>query len=168
MNSKQLTLTVAALVGGVCANAGILVTESLTPTTLALTLNWAPELPNPESTSGGNAFWSWDVTFDKDITSPGTVTAKFNGTHLIPAGQTFSTTLSVPTVGFGFDGDGALLDDGTSYDNWTASMFRNAAFLPLALSVGAVHTPIPEASDFALLGGLGLLGFGAYRRFRRA
>jgi hypothetical protein len=168
MNSKQLTLTVAALVGGVCANAGILITESLTPTTMALTLNWTPESPNPEATAGGDAFWAWDVTFDKGLTAVGMVTAKFNGTHLIPAGQTFSTTLSVPVVGFGFDGDGALLDDGDSYDSWTASMFRNAAFLPLALSVGAVHTPIPEASDFALLGGLGLLGFGAYRRFRAA
>lgn len=144
--------------------AGIIITDSYTATTLALQLNWSPESPNPEATSKTVADWKWDVTFAK---AGGFVTATFNGQHTSPVGGVFSTILKVPTTGLGFAGDGDILVEPAGYDTWTASMIRNSRMLPLSLSIGAVHTPVPEPQTYAMLAGVGLVAFAGLRRFRR-
>jgi hypothetical protein len=163
MNLKQLALGVA--LATTSSLAGIIIQESDAANTLALTLKWSPESPNPESTSDATGAWHWDVKFTKTATH---VIADFNGTHVLPLGPTFSTTLSVPLTG-GTDADfDVLLDPPWGYDIWNASLQRNPSFLPLVFNVGAAQVIVPEAQEYALLAGLGLVGFGAWRRFRKA
>jgi hypothetical protein len=162
MNLKHLAL--GAALATTSSFAGIIIQEADAATTFALTLKWSPESPNPESTSDATGAWHWDVKFTKTATH---VIADFNGTHVLPLGQTFSTTLSVPLTG-GSAADFDILDDITSYDAWNASLQRNPQFLPLVFNVGAGHVIVPEAREYALLAGLGLVGFGAWRRFRKS
>ncbi|MCZ7635125.1 MAG: PEP-CTERM sorting domain-containing protein [Verrucomicrobia bacterium] len=54
---------------------------------------------------------------------------------------------------------------GPHSDSFSATISGGPASYTLVLDG---RHPIPEPAHFALLGGLGLLGFGAYRRFRRA
>jgi len=80
----------------------------------------------------------------------------------------------VPSVSEGWDTDPYLLltgpNDGNG-DNTINMAFRIGTLDPgqqvtfgYEISIGGV---IPEPQDYALLGGLGLLGFAAYRRFRK-
>lgn len=162
MNLKHLAL--GAALATTSSFAGIIITESDNAASLALTLKWDPEAPNPETTSDATGNWHWDVEFKKDASN---VTATFNGTHV--GGPTFSTVLVVPLAG-GAVSAFNIMGHGSGYDTWNASMQRNPNFLPLVLNVGASHETIvvPEAQEYALLAGLGLVGFGAWRRFRKS
>jgi hypothetical protein len=160
MNLKHLAL--GAALATTSSLAGIIIAEDDQLSTFALTLKWSPESPNPESTSDATGAWHWDVEFTKTATH---VIVDFNGNHVVPPGPTFSTTLSVPLTG-GTDADFDILLEPGAYEVWNASLQRHPDFLPLVFNVGAAH--IPEVQEYALLAGLGLVGFGAWRRFRKA
>ena len=138
-----------------------------TPTTLSVSLDW------DEATDfyiNGGPYWSLILFASTD---GATVTYNLAGTHVVaphpgagelpgnPTGAIFMTAHGSPA---GFTASSTHVD-GTHKDKWTLDSTPKLGGGYL-VDVAAIHTPEPH--HYALFAGLGLVAFGAFRRFRNA
>jgi len=142
-----------------------------TPTTLSVSLDWdgIPALPASIYVQGGP---NWSVVLFASSTGP-TDSFNFAGTHVI-APHPGDGEVGGSVVGLvqsmnrpyntAFGGQTTHLN-GTHMDVWTINVTSQNPSGAL-LTVAAVHTPEPH--QYALFAGLGLVAFGAFRRFRKA
>lgn len=167
MNTKNMVAAVALLLGVASSQAGIVAVNVSSLQNLAATLNWQPETPVPTVYTFTDVNWTYTLTLDKPA---GFVTAQVMGQHLIGPGPMFvSPVLSIADPGIGFLGAGAQLPDPVlpMFDLWTFTFYRNSAALPLQVGINATQV-VPEPMGVALVSGLGLIAFGAYRRVRKS
>lgn len=165
---KTLTMAVATLiVGAVTASAAITTSVILeTGDDLIFDGTWNPLNDGDTGTAGGT-FWTADVT-GKVIDLGGGVnmyTIAVKGKHNVGGAPQWAT------LGVGlFDIAGSQgwattsVPHGKGDDVWALTAKINPAGT-MKFNVSANH-PIPEPGSFALIAGLGLVGFAAYRRTR--
>lgn len=177
MNSTrivQLALAAGCLAGATRSHAAITwgpVAE--TPTTLSGSATW-DGAPSPETatlnTPGG--YWQVSLTFGSTLKVD---LVNLEGTHLVAPhvsdtapGDTIELGLIFPRA------NGSGMADGMIFHNPGASSGHKDSWVMDASATGAgaevkftANHGIPEPSTYALVAGLGLLGFATYRRLRQ-
>ena len=170
----QLALAAGVLAGAAHLQAAITwgpVAE--TPTTLSGSATWSGA-PSPETavlvTPGGN--WEVSLTFGSTLKVD---MVNLEGTHLVAPHATDSAPGEIIELGLIFpkaNGSGSV--DGMIFHNPGASSGHKDSWTmeASALATGAAvkftaNHGIPEPSTYAMVAGLGLLGFATFRRLRR-
>ena len=171
--NKGLTLALGAVVAAVTSQAAITWGPwAETDTTLSGSANWNGS-PDPQTaataTPGGN--WWVSLTFSSTIKSYSVV---LDGQHLVAPDAVDSTPGEIIELGVLFTkSTGSGMADGsirhnpkgvlpTHIDTWHLDAKSNSI---VDVSFTAVHS-VPEPSTYAMIAGLGLVGFAAFRRFK--
>ena len=177
MNTRRnvpLALAIGVLAGAAHLHAAITwgpVAE--TPTTLSGSATWSGA-PSPETailnTPGGN--WQVSLTFASTLKVD---LVNLEGTHLVAPHATDTAPGDTIELGLIFPkASGSGMADGMIFHNPGASSGHKDSWVmdASALATGAsvkftANHGIPEPSTYALVAGLGLLGFATLRRLRR-
>ena len=170
--NKGLTLALGAVVAAVTSQAAITWGPwAETSTTLSGSANWSGS-PDPETAStsspGGN--WWVSLTFSSTLKSYSVV---LDGQHLVaphvddnaPGDIIELGVLFTKSTGSG-TADGSIIHNRGAKaghtDTWHFDAKSNSI---VDVSFTAVHS-VPEPSTYAMIAGLGLVGFAAFRRFK--
>ena len=166
----------AALLGGVVSNAAIVSDTTSSPSDFGAVIGWTPGVA-VEFYSSVDAFWSVSASLvPAGAVNVVTITGSHNyaphagevspnpnqfmTAFVLPADADTAVPASLPHPG------GAPLHN----DDWSAIIATGPYEIEgnnydYGILILAAH-PVPEPHEYALFAGLGLVAFGAYRRFR--
>ena len=184
MNNKTMFAVVAgvALAANVTDAKAIIVTQALsTGDVEAIAAFEYDQLPGMAMAEAAEIFDGWNIRLEVDAAR---TTATIEVIHTSAAfapnpGATFSVAYAIPAVDIpawvtvgtsnhnGVDATDGVDVISLKFDENATPTLLNPSFSPIdSFQVKATH--VPEPHEYALMAGLGLVGFAGYRRFRRA
>ena len=182
MMKNKLVIGAAALAasGLMAANAGVLA-SALSPgpvstlTEFGIGLDWTIDNLTAENYTTVDTYWTVSIDLVPLVSGGPNAVIVVNGQHnaaphggeLAPNPLTYNKVFVIPPDGIGST-DSAMRPHpvGLDYDQWDVAILAGLGGADYKVTVEAQH--VPEPHEYAMMAGLGLMAFGAYRRFRRA